>query len=132
MKICLISLVTENLEKEAFQSTLNKKKYCDKYSLDYKFYVGRMSQRHPQWDKIQCLIQNISHYDYVIWMDSDAVFKQTISCIRMKGQPSDFDSVQAGTAEDSKPAKTSGEIVSSSTTDPSTPDATKESNYYVT
>jgi hypothetical protein len=66
------------------------------------------------------------------FMSSDAVFKQTISCIRMKGQPSDFDSVQAGTAEDSKPAKTSGEIVSSSTTDPSTPDATKESNYYVT
>ena len=74
MKICLISLITENLEKEALQSNINKKKYCQKYGLDYKFYVGRMSERHPQWDKIQCLIQNISNYDYVMWMDSDAVF----------------------------------------------------------
>jgi hypothetical protein len=64
------------------------------------------------------------------FMGSDAVFKQTISCIRMKGQPSDFDSVQAGTAEDSKPAKTSGEVSSSSVTNPSTPDAANETVSY--
>ncbi len=64
------------------------------------------------------------------YMSSDAVFKQTISCIRMKGQPSDFDDKQSGTPEDSKPAKTTGEVTSSSVGDPSTPDATNESIYY--
>jgi hypothetical protein len=94
MNICLINLVTENLQNEAFLSSLNKKKYCEKYNLDYKFYVGRMSERHAQWDKIQCLIQNISNYDYVIWMDSDAVFNNfDISIIDIINENKDVDAL---------------------------------------
>jgi hypothetical protein len=94
MKICLISLVTENLEKEAWQSSINKKIYCEKYNLDYKFYIGRMSERHPQWDKIQCLMQNISAYDYVIWMDSDAIFNNfNVSVIDIINESKDVDAL---------------------------------------
>ena len=35
----------------------------------------RMSTRHPAWDKIQCVLNAMnSDYDYIIWMDTDAIF----------------------------------------------------------
>jgi hypothetical protein len=74
MRICVVSLFTEEIETESRLSTLNKKKYCEKYDIDYRFYFGRASKRHAQWDKIQCLIQTLPEYDYVIWMDSDTIF----------------------------------------------------------
>jgi hypothetical protein len=74
MRICVVTLFTEEIEKESKLSTLNKKKYCEKYNIDYRFFYGRASERHAQWDKIQCLIQTLPEYDYVVWMDSDTVF----------------------------------------------------------
>jgi hypothetical protein len=74
MRICVVSLFTEEIEVESRLSTLNKKKYCEKYNIDYRFYFGRASKRHAQWDKIQCLIQTLPDYDYVVWMDSDTIF----------------------------------------------------------
>lgn len=74
MKICIISLFTEEIEKESKLATLNKKKYCEKHNLDYRFFFGRASKRHAQWDKIQCIIQTLPEYDYVVWMDSDTIF----------------------------------------------------------
>jgi len=74
MKICIVTLFTEEIKSESKLSTLNKKKYCEKYGIDYRFFYGRASERHAQWDKIQCLIQTLPEYDYVVWMDSDTVF----------------------------------------------------------
>jgi hypothetical protein len=74
MRICVVTLFTEEIEVESKLSTLNKKKYCEKYGIDYRFFYGRASERHAQWDKIQCLIQTLPEYDYVVWMDSDTVF----------------------------------------------------------
>ena len=74
MKICIVSLYTDEIKNETYWATLNKKKYCEKYNIVYRFYHGRASKRHSQWDKIQCVLQNILEFDYVIWMDADTVF----------------------------------------------------------
>jgi len=94
MKICVVSLFTEEIETESRLSTLNKKKYCEKYGIDYRFYFGRASERHAQWDKIQCLIQTLPEYDYVIWMDSDTVFNNfEISLNKLISDNTDFDAL---------------------------------------
>lgn len=74
MKICVVTLFTEEIKNENYESLLNKKKYCDSYNLDYKFFYGRLSNRHAQWDKIQAVLQVLPQYDYVVWIDTDAVF----------------------------------------------------------
>ena len=74
MKICVVSLFTEEIRNENQESLLNKKKYCDAHNLDYKFFYGRLSSRHAQWDKIQAVLQVLPRYDYVVWIDTDAVF----------------------------------------------------------
>jgi hypothetical protein len=94
MRICIVTLFTEEIEKESRLATLNKKKYCEKYNLDYRFFYGRASDRHAQWDKIQCLIQTLPEYDYVIWMDSDTVFNNfDISFIDLIKNNLNFDSL---------------------------------------
>lgn len=73
MNICVVTLFTDEIQNESYWATLNKKKYCDKYDMFYRFYNGRASKRHSQWDKIQCVLQNILEFDYVIWMDADTI-----------------------------------------------------------
>jgi hypothetical protein len=51
------------------------KKYCEKYNLDIilsntKIYKYRSSH----WERLPLLLNNISKYDYLIWIDSDAFF----------------------------------------------------------
>lgn len=74
MRICVVNLTTKEIVDDVYEANLNKKKYCEKYNLDYRFYLGRASKRHAQWDKIQCLMQNLPEYDYIVWIDSDAIF----------------------------------------------------------
>lgn len=94
MRLCLTTLFTREIEKESRPSTWNKKKYCEKYGIHQRFYFGRMSQRHAQWDKIQCLIQNLPEFDYVIWMDSDAVFNNfNVSFEKLLQENSTFDAL---------------------------------------
>jgi len=94
MKICVVTLFTEEIEKESKLSTLNKKKYCEKYNIDYRFFYGRASERHAQWDKIQCVLQTLPEYDYVVWMDSDTVFNNfDISLLDLINDNINFDSL---------------------------------------
>jgi hypothetical protein len=94
MKICITSLFTDEIKNETYWATLNKKKYCDKYNIFYRFYYGRASKRHAQWDKIQCVLQNILEYDYVIWMDSDTIINNfDISFYDIIEQNKNFDAI---------------------------------------
>jgi hypothetical protein len=56
-------------------------------------------------------------------ISKDAVFRQTIKAVRMRGQPTDFDTAVTGSDEDSKPAKEIGEVPANANFNPSTGDA---------
>ena len=56
-------------------------------------------------------------------ISKDAVFRQTLKAIRMRGQPTDFDTAVAGTDADSKPAAEIGEVPANANFNPVTGDA---------
>lgn len=94
MRICVVNLTTKEIIDDVYSSNLNKKKYCEKYKLDYRFYVGRASKRHAQWDKIQCVMQNLPEYDYIVWIDSDAIFNNfNISIINLINNNKEYDAL---------------------------------------
>ena len=73
MKICVVSLATKEID-DMNTSILNKQHYCKKHDYTFVNYRERLSTRYCPWDKIQCLIKTINWFDYVIWVDADAVF----------------------------------------------------------
>lgn len=94
MRICVVNLTTKEIVDDVYESNLNKKKYCEKYNLDYRFYLGRASKRHAQWDKIQCVMQNLAEYDYVVWVDSDAIFNNfNINILDIINQNLEYDAL---------------------------------------
>lgn len=51
------------------------KKYCEKYNLDLILSTHKeLNNRHSAWERLPLLIDNISNYDYLIWIDADAFF----------------------------------------------------------
>jgi hypothetical protein len=73
MRICVVSLATKDIDDMSI-SILNKQDYCKKHNYTFVNYNERFSKRHCPWDKIQCLLKTITWFDYVIWIDADAVF----------------------------------------------------------
>jgi hypothetical protein len=50
------------------------KKYCEKYNLEIILSNDKKINRHSAWERLPLLIDNISNYDYLIWIDADAFF----------------------------------------------------------
>jgi len=73
-KIAVVTLFTKEIQEEAELSNINKQLYCDKHNIDFRVYYGRVSDRYPPWDKILAVLHSLPLYDYVIWVDVDAVF----------------------------------------------------------
>jgi hypothetical protein len=73
MKICVVSLATKELD-YMNDAILNKQHYCNLYNYTFVNYTERLSMRHCPWDKIQCVIKTLNWFDYVVWVDADAVF----------------------------------------------------------
>lgn len=53
---------------------MNQRKYCEQHKLDYLSFSGRLSKRHPAWDKITLMKMVLPFYDAALWMDSDCIF----------------------------------------------------------
>ena len=51
------------------------KKYCEKYNLEIILSNNKkVDNRHPAWERLPLLLDNISNFDYLIWIDADAFF----------------------------------------------------------
>ncbi len=74
MKIAVVSLYTPEILQLAQYTSVNHKAYCDKHGYDYILYQGRFSKRHPAWDKVKAIEEVLPNYDYVLWIDTDAIF----------------------------------------------------------
>jgi hypothetical protein len=73
--IAVATLKTPNIIDWAVFSEVNVKAYCQKqdYSL-YNFHHLIAAQEPPHWNKVKVLLHTLPQHDYVMWIDSDAIF----------------------------------------------------------
>lgn len=74
MKIAIVSLYTNEIKEIVALTAANQKAYANKWGYDYYLFCGRLSERHPAWDKILATKNMLKNYDWVLWIDSDAIF----------------------------------------------------------
>ena len=75
MKIAVISYATKN--REWLYSITNpvKRAYCKKHGYDFSFSTENLfPDRHPAWGKLPIIRKAIDNYDWVMWIDDDAMF----------------------------------------------------------
>jgi hypothetical protein len=68
--------------------------YCQKHGLDLICsHDKRYSDRHAAWERLPLIIEHLSLYDYLIWIDADAFFyyhNYSITDIIKKNPNADF------------------------------------------
>ncbi len=73
-KLAIVTLYTSNIAYYAEITNINKEKYCEKHGYDL-YTFGRFTKLNPNWDKSLAMLEVMkNNYDYVMWMDADAVF----------------------------------------------------------
>jgi hypothetical protein len=51
------------------------KMYCNKFNIDIVLSNNKKyNSRHSAWERLPLILDNISNYDYVMWIDADAFF----------------------------------------------------------
>ena len=75
MKIAVVSYATKN--REWLYSITNpvKQAYCFKHGYDFLFSTENLlPERHPSWGKLPIIRKEIGKYDWLMWIDDDAMF----------------------------------------------------------
>ena len=75
MNICVIMFYDDNIKGYGDINYIINKLYCEKYNL--KLILSnekKYSDRHSAWERLPLLLENISKFDYLIWIDADAIF----------------------------------------------------------
>lgn len=74
-KIGLVSLRTPQTMDWAFSSELNQRHYCKLHGYTYILYNDiPIKAEIPHWNKVAILLEHLSKYDWLVWIDSDAIF----------------------------------------------------------
>lgn len=75
LKICIVMIYTDNIKSYSQITEKINRKYAQKYNYDIIVERQRLaSDRAPQWDKVRAVSKHLPNYDYVFWIDSDAIF----------------------------------------------------------
>jgi len=77
MKICLTTYFDKNFSELGELCLKSMRKYAKKYGYDVKTLNNISSKRPPAWNKvlvIQRLLEDKKNYDFIFWIDSDALF----------------------------------------------------------
>lgn len=83
-KICILTSYTNTIRWDDYGkcdycdlSSINHNEYANKHGYSYIKEIAQYSQYlewHPTWIKIDVLRKFLPFYDYVVWIDADAVF----------------------------------------------------------
>ena len=90
MRLCVVTLHTPEMSVIANRTAINHREYCQKYHLDYLVHRGRLSTRHPAWDKIPLIRMILPFYDAILWIDCDCIFNNFHKQIPIIEQPGLF------------------------------------------
>jgi len=75
MNICVIMFYDDNIKSYGDINYKINKLYCEKYNLKIIFSnEKKYSNRHSAWERLPLMLDNISKFDYLIWIDADAFF----------------------------------------------------------
>lgn len=76
-KIAIVTLFDKNYEKVAEISIPNKIKYAKKHGYDFLYYNKSIDlSRPPQWSKVKAIEYTLHDYDWVWWIDIDALIME--------------------------------------------------------
>ena len=75
MKIAVVTLGTDNIESYTkFSFDLNER-YCKKHGYDFIRYSEVLDENRPvSWSKLLALKNHLNDYDWLFWIDADAIF----------------------------------------------------------
>jgi len=79
LNIAILTWWDSTIEKYASLNYKINKLYCDKHNYklihsDKDYFANSTIIRRPHWQRVPFLLEHISNYDYVIWIDADAFF----------------------------------------------------------
>jgi hypothetical protein len=75
MKVAVMMFYDDNIKYYGDINYNINKLYCEKYNLEIILSnKPRYNNRHPAWERLPLLLENITNFDYLIWIDSDAFF----------------------------------------------------------
>lgn len=74
-KIAIVTFYDDACKDYAVLSDKSKQAYCDKYGYKYFLHRERMSPQfdHPTWEKPKIMLSHFNDFDYIMWMDADAI-----------------------------------------------------------
>lgn len=82
MKIGVCMFYDDNVKSYGDVNFLINKLYCKKHNLSIIFSNKKQySDRHVVWERVPLLLDNISNFDYLIWIDADAFFYNHVNSI---------------------------------------------------
>ena len=73
-KICVVMWFDDNIKSYAEINYIINKKYCDKYGYDIVKSSEKRTDLEATWERVPLIIEQLNDYDYVIWIDADAIF----------------------------------------------------------
>ncbi len=72
--ICVVMWFDDNIKSYAEINYIINKKYCDKHGYDIIKSSERRTTLEPHWERIPLMAEQLNDYNYVIWIDADAIF----------------------------------------------------------
>jgi len=75
MKVCVVMFYDDEITNYGEINYKINKLYCEKYNLNIILSnKKKFNNRHSAWERLPLLLDNISKFDYLIWIDADAFF----------------------------------------------------------
>ena len=74
MRICVVMWFNGCIKNYAEVNYIINKKYCDKYGYDIVKTQKRKTNLPLVWERVPLVIEYLHNYDYVMYVDSDAIF----------------------------------------------------------
>lgn len=74
MKIGIATLFTKNLDELKALVLPHNQEYADKHQYKLHCFTNVLDNRPPSWSKILILMSLLSQYDWMMWIDADAIF----------------------------------------------------------
>jgi len=73
-KIAMVTLGTPNIENVFEHSRKNQEYYCQMHDYNYIYYMDTITPfEKVTWNKVYVLDKHLGEYDWLIWIDSDAI-----------------------------------------------------------